>query len=178
MSCYQWTRILAVVAVLQSLSVLAAPQIEPLTRRQHVSRTTDEAGVLPVPEQSGADSIANCLDPFGTTLAKKCWTELNLTNFVQEWVSIHPCDPTEGAMFGKCFLNQVGFVTTDCSYIGLNSCIPPTSLSEKLPDPVTKVKAFYVAYNIHGKVFPTRLTGMKIKILRLTFAPKLSNRSS
>ena len=83
----------------------------------------------------------NCSD-LSTGRANKCWEELNLTQYVRDWLKNSVCAAGEG--FASCYLRQNKLYAHDCSHISVSSCPAPESdaLSE---DP----RAFYVAYNIY-----------------------------
>ena len=86
----------------------------------------------------------NCSD-ITTGLDNKCWTELNLSQYVQQWSNNAICLPGEG--FSSCFLRQNGFPSLDCSVISTSGCPAPESdLVDQDP------RKFYVVYNIYGKI--------------------------
>ena len=89
----------------------------------------------------------NCSD-ITTGRANRCWAELNLTAYVNDWLSKAVCAAGEG--FASCFLRQNGFPGLDCTHISGSACPAPQS-DRILDDP----KRFYVAYNIYGKPVST-----------------------
>ena len=88
----------------------------------------------------------NCSN-IATGRAEKCWQELDLTNYVGNWISNSVCVAGEG--FASCYLRQNGFPALDCSTISVSSCPAPQILNETV-DP----RVFYVVYNIYGDSLP------------------------
>ena len=114
--------------------------------------TTGTSSVLGInSQQSDPADTANCLRPFISSLSSKCWNELNLTAFVLDWTKTHICSAEQGAVLGRCFLEQVGYVDKDCSKLSVGTCVALGRLPDKLSDPIEQVKAFYVAHNIRCK---------------------------
>ena len=91
------------------------------------------------------ERFVNCSD-ITTGRANKCWFDLNLTQYVNDWLDNAICVPGEG--FASCFLRQNGFPGLDCSQISVSACPAPQSDSI-----ITDPRRFYVAYNIYGKCF-------------------------
>ena len=83
-----------------------------------------------------------------TGRANRCWAELDLSNWVQQWVSTNQCYESEG--FSSCFLRSNGFPGLDCSQIAPGACTAPQySVTVNL---FANPEIFYVAYNIYGKL--------------------------
>ena len=104
-------------------------------------------GTVPgfIPNTAGGTNsqYVNCSD-VTTGRANKCWAELNLTQYVQDWRSSAVCFQGEG--FSSCYLRQNGFPGLDCHTISGAACTAPQS-DAAIDDP----KRFYVAYNIYGQ---------------------------
>ena len=75
----------------------------------------------------------------------RCWAQLNLTQWVQEWLEDNTCRPNEP--FASCFLRLEGFPGLDCTGIKISACTAPQG-DNMLKNP----QVFYVAYNIYGTV--------------------------
>lgn len=84
-------------------------------------------------------SNANCSDP-STGRAPDCFTQLNLADYINNWVNTHQC--YTGESFANCYLRQNSLGAFDCAAITANGC-PAPQLSD-----ITDAKAFYTAYNI------------------------------
>lgn len=83
-----------------------------------------------------------------TGRANRCWAELSLTEWVENWSNdnSNKCYEYEG--FSTCFLRQNGFPGLDCSQIAPGACdAPQNSLTVNL---LTNPEVFYVAYNLYG----------------------------
>ena len=78
----------------------------------------------------------------------KCWEELNLTQWVQQWIANNSCHTNEP--FASCFMRLEGFPGLDCTGIKIDACTAPQGANVS-KDP----KVFYVAYNIYGKISNT-----------------------
>ena len=78
----------------------------------------------------------------------KCWAELDLTAWVNSWVTnnSYACELNEP--FTTCFMRLNNFYSWDCSGINLASCTPPVS-----PEFADNPELFYVTYNIYGMRF-------------------------
>ena len=76
----------------------------------------------------------------------RCWAELGLTAWVNEWVDANACHTDEP--FASCFLRLEGFPGLDCTGIKIDACTSPQG-ENLLEEP----EVFYVAYNIYGE-FP------------------------
>ena len=85
----------------------------------------------------------DCMDT-STGFSEKCWNELNLTDYVNDWLRHATCFASEG--FASCFLRQNKLQTIHCIQISTTACSPPQS-----PSLIDDPKALYVAYNIWGK---------------------------
>ena len=100
--------------------------------------TSPETGFIPnSPITDGGINCTNLL----TGRDNKCWDQLNLTDWVENWLFTHWCHENEG--FASCFLREEGFPGLDCTGIRPGSCIAPTS-----QDLLDKPHLFYVVYNI------------------------------
>ncbi len=75
----------------------------------------------------------------------KCWDELKLTMWVEDWVDTNKCHADEP--FASCFLRKEGFPGLDCTGIKISACTAPQG-DNLLKQP----EVFYVAYNIYGKL--------------------------
>ena len=75
----------------------------------------------------------------------RCWAQLNLTQWVQEWLEENTCHPNEP--FASCFLRLEGFPGLDCTGIKINACTSPQG-----DNMLKKPQVFYVAYNIYGNI--------------------------
>ncbi|KAI4159470.1 MAG: hypothetical protein LQ342_006549 [Letrouitia transgressa] len=97
-------------------------------------------GFIP-PEVNPDEDQVDCHDT-ATGPATKCWDELNLTSWVQDWLDSHYCHEHEG--FSDCFLRQNGFQGMDCSGVKLDTCTVPQNqeVASKHPE------QWYVAYTI------------------------------
>lgn len=80
----------------------------------------------------------------------KCWGQLGLTAWMEDWVDKTPCHPNEA--FASCFLRIEGFPGLDCTGIKIDACTAPQS-DNLLKEP----EVFYVAYNIYGKLLSIAL---------------------
>ena len=97
-------------------------------------------------QPGGVDGDPIVCTNISTGRANRCWSELNLTQWVTDWTLTHACYQDEG--FSTCFLRQNGFPGLDCSQIAPAACTAPQySYSVNL---VENPKIFYVAYNIYG----------------------------
>lgn len=122
----------------------------PGEQTQNVTSTTGAGnGTDPDPgviTNSGTTPITdevNCTD-VSTGRDNKCWTELKLTQWVEDWVDTNAC--YTGEAFASCFLRKEGFPGLDCTGIKIDACTSPQGDS-LLQEP----EVFYVAYNIYGK---------------------------
>ena len=106
------------------------------------NQTGPAPGFLKPPTDINADQV-DCHD-LTTGRSNKCWKELDLSSWVENWLETHWCHNQEG--FSECFLRQNGFPALDCSAVKLDSCSPPQSDSVN-----SRPEQFYVAYNIYGK---------------------------
>ena len=84
-------------------------------------------------------------DNITTGRDNKCWAQLNLTQWVQEWLEDNTCHPNEP--FASCFLRLEGFPGLDCTGIKISACTPPQG-----DNMLKKPQVFYVAYNIYGNI--------------------------
>lgn len=99
----------------------------------------NETGVIP--NLSISYEGVNCSD-LSTGRDNKCWEELQLTTWVQEWIVGNTC--YENEPFASCFLRKVGYPELDCTGIKLATCTPPP-IKEGMDS-----RVFYVAYNFYG----------------------------
>ncbi|KAL8688809.1 MAG: hypothetical protein Q9218_005374 [Villophora microphyllina] len=94
-----------------------------------------------IPHLSVTNEQVNCSD-LSTGRDNKCWNELLLTTWVENWIVGHTCYQDEG--FSSCFMRQVGYPELDCTGIKLSTCTPPP-----VKDGMD-TRVFYVAYNIYA----------------------------
>lgn len=113
------------------------------TRNQDMYSSAGTNGSEPgfIPHLSITREEVNCSD-LSTGRDNKCWNELQLTTWVENWIVGHTCYQDEG--FSSCFLRQVGYPELDCTGIKLATCTPPASKDGG------DTRIFYVAYNIYG----------------------------
>ncbi len=105
--------------------------------------TDPDPGVITNPGVTPISNAVNCSDPT-TGRDNKCWQELNLTKWVEDWVNTNAC--YQGEAFASCFLRKEGFPGLDCTGIKIDACTSPQG-----DNVLTKPEVFYVAYNIYGK---------------------------
>lgn len=105
--------------------------------------TDPDPGVITNPGVTPISEEVNCTDPT-TGRDNKCWEELKLTQWVEDWVDTNPC--YEGEAFASCFLRKEGFPGLDCTGIKIDACTAPQG-----DNVLTKPEVFYVAYNIYGR---------------------------
>ena len=124
---------------------LAAPG----QRTQSISNTSGAGnGTNTSPEGVEQDSppdLSDGIDCTNITTGRdnKCWAQLNLTQWVQDWLEDNTCHPNEP--FASCFLRLEGFPGLDCTGIKVSTCTAPQG-DNVLKQP----QIFYVAYNIYG----------------------------
>lgn len=111
--------------------------------------TDPDPGVITNAAATPISDEVNCTD-MTTGRDNKCWGELKLTQWVQDWVDTNAC--YTGEAFASCFLRKEGFPGLDCTGIRIDTCTSPQG-DNVLQEP----EVFYVAYNIYGKYFPPRL---------------------
>lgn len=113
------------------------------TQDQEMYSSVGTNGTEPgfIPHLSITREEVNCSD-LSTGRDNKCWNELQLTTWVENWIVGHTCYPGEG--FSSCFLRQVGYPELDCTGIKLATCTPPPTKGDG------DTRVFYVAYNIYG----------------------------
>ncbi|KAL8702453.1 MAG: hypothetical protein Q9201_004377 [Fulgogasparrea decipioides] len=125
----------------------AAPMDVPTESQQSHSMYSEDGmnGTTPqpgfIPNLSITREQVNCLD-LATGRDNKCWNELQLTTWVENWIVGHTCYESEG--FSSCFLRQVGYPELDCTGIKLATCTPPPLKPDQDP------RVFYVAFNIYA----------------------------
>ena len=105
--------------------------------------TDPDPGVITNPAATPMTNVVNCTD-VTTGRDNKCWEELKLTKWVEDWVDTNAC--YAGEAFASCFLRKEGFPGLDCTGIKINACTAPQG-DHVLKQP----EVFYVAYNIYGK---------------------------
>lgn len=105
--------------------------------------TDPDPGVIINPAATPASNEVNCTD-LTTGRDNKCWSELKLTQWVEDWVDTNACYTDEA--FASCFLRKEGFPGLDCTGIKIDTCTSPQG-DNVLKEP----EVFYVAYNIYGK---------------------------
>lgn len=111
--------------------------------------TDPDPGVITNAAATPISDEVNCTD-VTTGRDNKCWGELKLTQWVQDWVDTNAC--YTGEAFASCFLRKEGFPGLDCTGIRIDTCTSPQG-DNVLQEP----EVFYVAYNIYGKYLPPRL---------------------
>ncbi|KAL8895255.1 MAG: hypothetical protein Q9207_008243 [Kuettlingeria erythrocarpa] len=99
----------------------------------------NETGVIP--NLSITYEGVNCSD-LSTGRDNKCWEELQLTTWVQNWIVGNTC--YENEPFASCFLRKVGYPELDCTGIKQATCTPPP-IKEGMDS-----RVFYVAYNFYA----------------------------
>ena len=105
--------------------------------------TDPEPGVITNPAATPMTNVVNCTD-VTTGRDNKCWEELKLTKWVEDWVDTNAC--YAGEAFASCFLRKEGFPGLDCTGVKIDACTAPQG-DNVLKQP----EVFYVAYNIYGK---------------------------
>lgn len=119
-------------------------QTQNVTSTAGVGNGTDpDPGVITNVAATPISDEVNCTD-VSTGRDNKCWGELRLTQWVQDWVEINAC--YTGEAFASCFLRKEGFPGLDCTGIRIDTCTSPQG-DNVLKEP----EVFYVAYNIYGK---------------------------
>lgn len=101
--------------------------------------TTPQPGFIP--NLSITREEVNCSD-LSTGRDNKCWDELQLTTWVENWIVGNTCYQGEG--FSSCFLRKIGYPELDCTGIKLATCTPPPVKDNM------DTRVFYVAFNIYG----------------------------
>lgn len=135
---------------------------------QNVTNTAGMNGTDPLPglitNPTYESPMINCSD-LSTGRDNKCWSDLNLTRWVEMWVEVNPCYQNEA--FASCFLRKEGFPGLDCTGIKVSSCTSPNVAGM---DPIT----FYVAYNIYGRHFQPNHLGLGLADVSLSNKSVLS----
>ena len=105
--------------------------------------TNPDAGFITNPISAATPIVqeVDCRNP-STGRANKCWEELKLTQWVEDWVNDNSCYPNEP--FASCFLRKEGFPGLDCTGIRPSACTAPQG-----DNVLTKPEVFNVAYNIY-----------------------------
>lgn len=115
--------------------------------------TEPNPGVITNPAATPVSAEVNCTD-VTTGRDNKCWAELDLTRWVEDWVDTNACYKDEA--FASCFLRKEGFPGLDCTGIKIDTCTSPQG-DNVLKEP----EVFYVAYNIYGRLL--RPAGRRIE---------------
>ena len=129
-----------------NINVVSAPgqQTQNATSTAGKGNGTDpDPGVITNPGATPISEEVNCSDPT-TGRDNKCWEQLKLTEWVENWVDNNRC--YQGEAFASCFLRKEGFPGLDCTGIKIDACTAPQG-DNVLKEP----EVFYVAYNIYGK---------------------------
>ncbi|KAL9030602.1 MAG: hypothetical protein Q9196_001308 [Gyalolechia fulgens] len=126
-------------AVMAANIPTAEQQTQDITKTDGMNGTDPEPGVIP--NLSITREEVNCSD-LSTGRDNKCWQELQLTTWVENWIAANTCYQDES--FASCFLRKVGYPELDCTGIKLATCTPPPLK----PDMDSRV--FYVAYNFYA----------------------------
>ena len=129
-----------------NINVVSAPgqQTQNATSTAGKGNGTDpDPGVITNPGATPITEEVNCSDPT-TGRDNKCWDELKLTEWVENWVDNNRC--YQGEAFASCFLRKEGFPGLDCTGIKIDACTAPQG-ENVLKEP----EVFYVAYNIYGR---------------------------
>ena len=108
--------------------------------------TTTSPGYIVLPGNVEEEQVI-CTN-ITTGRANRCWDELGLTQWVQNWAAdnLPKCYEYEG--FSSCFLRLNGFPSLDCSQISPGACdAPQSSLTINL---LTNPEIYYIVYNIYG----------------------------
>ena len=103
--------------------------------------TNPQPGVVPPNPGDSTDNV-NCKD-VTTGRSNKCWKELGLDGWVEDWMNEHPCN--QGEPFASCFLRIEDFAGLDCTGIKISACVAPSGHFKTQPE------LFYVVYNIYCK---------------------------
>ena len=132
-------------------AVASAGIPSPTTQPQNITNTGEINSTDPAPgavtNSNYSSSDVNCSD-LTTGRDNKCWNELNLTQFVNNWTERNKC--RYGEAFASCFLRIEGFPGLDCTGIKISTCTSPPLL------PGTDPRIWYVAYNIYCMLSPMR----------------------
>ena len=128
-----------------NIDVVSAPGQQTQNATSTVGKgngTDPDPGVITNPGATPISEEVNCSDPT-TGRDNKCWEELKLTEWVENWVDNNRC--YKGEAFASCFLRKEGFPGLDCTGIKIDACTAPQG-ENVLKEP----EVFYVAYNIYG----------------------------
>ena len=130
---------------LEILPNLATPgqQTQGITSTSGAGNGTDPStGVI---TNSSSTVLSDGIDCNNITTGRdnKCWAQLDLTKWIQEWLEDNTCHANEP--FASCFLRLEGFPGLDCTGIKVSACTSPQG-----DNMLKKPRVFYVAYNIYG----------------------------
>ena len=115
--------------------------------------TDPDPGVITNSVATPISDEVNCTD-VTTGRDNKCWGQLKLTEWVEDWVDTNTCYTDEA--FASCFLRKEGFPGLDCTGIKIDTCTSPQGDTV-----LTEPAVFYVAYNIYGRqLHPFHLSSM------------------
>ncbi|KAL8835224.1 MAG: hypothetical protein Q9170_003420 [Blastenia crenularia] len=117
----------------------ASQQNQDITSTDGNSGTQPEPGVIP--NLSITREEVNCTD-LSTGRDNKCWQELQLTSWLENWIVGNTCYESES--LASCFLRKAGYPELDCTGIKLSTCTPPPLKPDMDP------KVFYVAFNFYA----------------------------
>lgn len=106
--------------------------------------TDPEPGVITNTPTTTATNEIDCKN-ITTGRGNKCWSQLNLTKWVEDWVDYNACHSEEP--FASYFLMLEGFPGLDCTGVKISACTSPQG-DHLLKEP----EVFYVAYNIYGEI--------------------------
>ncbi|KAL8646755.1 MAG: hypothetical protein Q9210_005950 [Variospora velana] len=123
-------------------SAVMAAEIPPTPQQSQNFTATEglgQTGVIPV--LSITREEVNCTN-LTTGRDNKCWQELQLTDWVANWIARNTCYEKEA--FASCFLRKAGYPELDCTGIKLDTCTPPPVKDGMDP------RVFYVAYNFYA----------------------------
>lgn len=117
----------------------ASQQTQDITKTDGLNGTNPQPGVIP--NLSTTRDEVNCSD-LSTGRDNKCWQELQLTTWLENWIVGNTCYQDES--FASCFLRKVGYPELDCTGIKLDTCTPPPMKPDMDP------RIFYVAFNFYA----------------------------
>ena len=130
------------VEILPNLVTLGQ-QTQSITSTSGAVNSTDPSPGVITNSSLVVSSVGINCDNITTGRDNKCWAQLNLTQWVQEWLEDNTCHLNEP--FASCFLRLEGFPGLDCTGIKISACTAPQG-----DNMLKKPQVFYVAYNIYG----------------------------